>query len=342
MTGGIINISNPGGNAAAANGGIMIGSSSYTVTGGTINITIPSSAVNFNINSTAPFWDVNIQQLGAGTGNVTIADQPNSTGNGVSDPVLAKPLVVLHDLTLITGNTIAVKNLAEGTSFITLDGKERKLSSADLMICNAESGMCIGGVFGGAESGVKETTTHIFLESAWFNPADIRRTSFRHGLRTDAATHFEKGVDISNTVQVLKRAALLIKEIAGGEISSDIVDVYPAPKEKTEIALKNHYLKKLSGKNYHPDSIKKILEALGFEITRENIDELRVAVPFSKPDITLPADIVEEIMRIDGLDNIDILNRIELYHGEHLLIFHQCLQQQWMLTTTVNNRASFL
>jgi hypothetical protein len=122
MTGGIINISNPGANAAAANGGIMIGSSSYTVTGGTINITIPSSAVNFNINSTAPFWDVNIQQLGAGTGNVTVANQPNTTGNGVSDPVLAKPLVVLHDLTLITGNTIALDATPDIDQNVTVGG----------------------------------------------------------------------------------------------------------------------------------------------------------------------------------------------------------------------------
>ncbi len=122
MTGGIINISNPGGNAAGANGGIMIGSSSYNVTGGTINITIPSSAVNFNINSTAPFWDVNIQQLGAGTGNVTLADQPNLTGNGVSDPVLAKPLVVLHDLTLITGNTIALDATPNIDQNVTVGG----------------------------------------------------------------------------------------------------------------------------------------------------------------------------------------------------------------------------
>lgn len=122
MTGGIINISNPGANAAAANGGIMIGSSSYNVTGGTINITIPSSAINFNINSTAPFYDVNIQQVGAGTGNVTIADQPNTTGNGVSDPVLAKPLVVLHDLTLITGNTIALDATPNIDQNVTVGG----------------------------------------------------------------------------------------------------------------------------------------------------------------------------------------------------------------------------
>lgn len=216
------------------------------------------------------------------------------------------------DATAIKGNKIIVKNLPEGTPFITLDEKERKLSADDLMICNAEEPMCIGGVYGGLHSGVTNTTKNIFLESAWFNPISIRKTSFRHGLRTDAATRFEKGVDIGNTVNVLKRAALMIKEIAGGEFASDIVDVYPSPKEKTEVAIKYHYLKKLSGKNYHGDTIKNILTGLGFEILKEGIDDLRVAVPFSKPDISIPADLVEEIMRIDGLDNVEIPSAITI------------------------------
>jgi phenylalanyl-tRNA synthetase beta chain len=211
------------------------------------------------------------------------------------------------DADMIAGQEIIVKNLAEGTVFTTLDEKERKLSNEDLMICNGkEEGMCIAGVFGGLKSGVTASTKNIFLESAWFHPVSIRKTSVRHDLRTDAATRFEKGVDISNTVNVLKRAALLIKEVAGGEIASEVVDVYPDPKPKVEVALKNHYLKKLSGKNYHSDAIKKILSSLGFEIIREGQDEIRVAVPYSKPDISIPADIVEEILRIDGLDNIEI------------------------------------
>jgi len=166
--------------------------------------------------------------------------------------------------------------------------------------------MCIGGVYGGMHSGVSAATKNIFLESAWFNPTNIRKTSLKHGLRTDAATRFEKGVDIGNTVNVLKRAALLIKELAGGEISSDIIDVYPSPKEKTEVALKYHYLKKLSGKNYHGDTVKNILHSLGFELIKEGDDEMWYKVPFSKTDISIGADIVEEIMRIDGLDNVDI------------------------------------
>jgi phenylalanyl-tRNA synthetase beta chain len=216
------------------------------------------------------------------------------------------------DADAITGGEVIVKNLPEGAVFTTLDEKERRLSGEDLMICNKEEAMCIAGVFGGIKSGVKESTKNIFLESAWFNPITTRKTSFRHNLRTDAATRFEKGVDISNTVNVLKRAALLIKELGGGEIASDVVDVYPAPKEKTQIAIKYHYLKKISGKNYHPDTVKKIFESLGFEMVKDSIDELWVATPFSKPDMELPADLAEEVMRIDGLDNVEIPTSITI------------------------------
>lgn len=216
------------------------------------------------------------------------------------------------DAAAVTGGKVIVKNVAGGTSFTTLDTKERKLQDTDLLICNATDPMCIAGVFGGAASGVHAGTTSIFLESAWFHPTTIRKTSLHHGLRTDAATRFEKGVDIASTVQVLKRAALLIKEVAGGSISSDITDFYPTVTPKTEVAVKYHYIKKLSGKNYHPEAVKKILTALGFEVIGEGIDELRVAVPYSKPDISIPADLVEEILRIDGLDNIEIPTTITI------------------------------
>jgi phenylalanyl-tRNA synthetase beta chain len=216
------------------------------------------------------------------------------------------------DADKIAGRTVIVKNLEDGTRFITLDEKERKLSSEDLMICDAKEGMCIAGVFGGLHSGVTDETKNIFLESACFDPVTIRKTSFRHGLRTDAATRFEKGTDISATVNVLRRAANLIKEICGGEIASDIVDIYPEKNEKAQVAIKYHYLKKLSGKNYHPDAVKNILISLGFEIVKEGIDELRVAVPYHKPDISLPADLVEEVLRIDGLDNVTIPDAITI------------------------------
>ena len=218
---------------------------------------------------------------------------------------LGQPLHA-YDLATIKGRKIIVRNMPEGTPFVTLDEKERKLSAEDLVICNAEEPMGIAGIFGGLHSGITEQTRDIFLESAWFNPADIRRTSFRHGLRTDAATHFEKGMDISGTVNALKRAALLVRELAGGEIASEIADVYPDPADKEQVTLKYHYLKKLSGKSYHPDTVKGILLSLAFEIIKEGIDAVTVAVPWHKPDIHLPADLVEEIMRIDGLDNIEI------------------------------------
>ncbi|HLX93057.1 MAG TPA: phenylalanine--tRNA ligase subunit beta [Puia sp.] len=210
----------------------------------------------------------------------------------------------------IHGGKIIVKNLREGTPFVTLDGKERKLSAEDVMICSQDEPICIAGVFGGLGSGIRSTTKNIFLESACINAADVRKTSVRHGLRTDAAGRFEKGTDISNTVNVLRRAAALIVELGGGEIASDAVDVYPGKRQKQEVRLDYDYLKKLSGKSYPLTAIKKILLSLGFEVTGEDASGIMVAAPFHKPDIILPADVVEEIMRIDGLDNIEIPSSI--------------------------------
>ena len=254
--------------------------------------------------------------------NITIKESPkwmqdklNAIGVRPINNIVDITNFVLHetgqplhafDADEISSKKIVVKNLSEGTPFITLDGKERKLGSEDLMICNGDEPICIAGVFGGLGSGIKSSTKNIFLESAYFNPTDIRKTSVRHGLRTDAASHFEKGTDISNTVNVLKRATALIKELANGEVASNIIDVYPHPKEKQQVALKYQYIKKLSGKNYHPETVKKILLSLGFEIIKDGIDNLHLAAPYHKPDITLPADVVEEIMRIDGYDNIEI------------------------------------
>lgn len=239
---------------------------------------------------------------------IAIGQKPINNIVDITNYILHETGQPLHafDADAIKGGTVVVKTLPQDIAFKTLDDKERKLDASDLMICNAEEGMCIAGVFGGAESGISDKTTKVFLESALFNPTNIRRTSFRHGLRTEAAARFEKGVDISNVVNVLKRAALLIKEVAGGDISSDVVDVYPQPLEKTLVTTKYDYLKKLSGKKYQREDVKRILTCLGFEINKDEADELTVAVPFSKSDISLPADIVEEILRIDGLDNVEI------------------------------------
>lgn len=255
--------------------------------------------------------------------NVTIKDSPEwlqqrlkSIGQRPINNIVDITNFILHetgqplhafDADKIKKKTIIVKNLKTGTRFVTLDEKERKLDQEDLMICNGDSEpMCIAGVFGGTNSGVSVDTKHIFLESAWFDPIDIRKTSFRHGLRTDAAIRFEKNVDISNTVNVLKRAAILIKEIAGGVISSEVYDVYPSPEKKSEVKLSYSFLRKLSGKVYQPEKVKSILVALGFEIVKESADGLVALVPFNKPDISLSADLVEEVMRIDGYDNIEI------------------------------------
>lgn len=254
----------------------------------------------------SPEWLVNkLTAIGVRSIN-NIVDVTNYILHETGQPLHA------FDLKAVTGNEIIVKNVVTGTKFTTLDDKERSLHAEDLMICNANESMCIAGVFGGSKSGVNNETTAIFLESACFHSTTIRKTSMRHGLRTDAATRFEKGIDISNTANVLKRAALLIKEVAGGTISCDLIDVYPNPKPKTTVTIKNHYLKKLSGKNYHADKVKRILTSLGFEIAKEGLDELMVEVPYSKPDISIPADLVEEILRIDGLDNVEIPTMISI------------------------------
>lgn len=216
------------------------------------------------------------------------------------------------DADAFTSKKVVVKKLADGTVFKTLDGIERKLSKDDLMICNDDEPVCIAGVFGGIGSGVTEETKNIFLESAWFSPSSIRPTSLKHGLRTEAAIRFEKGVDISGTVKALKRAAKLIIEFAGGKIAGDVVDIYPETADKKQIVLKFDYLKKLSGKQYAPAPVKKIFSALEFEILEENETEIKVAVPFSKADISMPADLVEEVLRIDGLNNIDIPSSVTI------------------------------
>ncbi len=279
------------------------------------NNTLPISVVVENRNACQRYSGISISNITVKESPQWLQDKLRSIGQRPINNIVDITNYILHetgqplhafDANALKGKVI-VKNLPEGTPFVTLDEKERKLSSEDLMICDGEGkGICIAGVFGGLHSGVSEDTKNIFLESAWFNPVDIRKTSFRHGLRTDAAVRFEKTIDISNTANVLKRAAMLIKELAGGEIASDIVDIYPDPIEKASVQLKYHFLRKLSGKNYHFDAVKKILTSLGFEVIKEGMDDLWVAAPYWKPDITMQADVVEEIMRIDGLDNIEI------------------------------------
>lgn len=226
---------------------------------------------------------------------------------------------VLHDLGQplhafdadeIAGKTVVVKNCAEGTPFVTLDGVERKLSADDLMICDAEKPMCIAGVFGGINSGVKSTTKNIFLESAYFNAVSVRKTSKRHGLKTDASFRFERGTDPDITVYALKRAALLITELAGGQVSSAISDDYPNPVMPFEIDVTYHGIHRLIGKAIPHGEIKDILMALEIEITGETAEGLSLKVPPYRVDITREVDVVEEILRIYGYNNIEIPTQV--------------------------------
>lgn len=220
------------------------------------------------------------------------------------------------DYDKVAQKTIIVKHLPEATKFITLDEKERSLRAEDLMICDAEKPLTIAGVFGGAEAGITDDTTNVFLESAYFYPKTIRRTSLHHGLRTDAATHFEKSVDIEMVIPALKRAVALIQEIADGAVASEITDIYPQVLEKRSIAIRYEYINALCGKNYTAESIKTILTALGFVITTEDTETLTLLVPSDKVDVFQPADIVEEVLRIDGLDNIAIPTTLNISINE--------------------------
>lgn len=209
------------------------------------------------------------------------------------------------DASAVTGNKVVVKTLAEGTPFVTLDGVERKLGAGDLMICNADEPMCIAGVFGGAKSGVDENTTAVFLESACFNPVSVRKTSKRHGLKTDASFRFERGTDPNITVDALKRAALLIVDICGGEISSDVVDVYPEPVNHRRISLNFEYLNRFVGQEIPEKDIKVILDGLEIIIADQTLEGLELDIPPFKVDVTGVADVVEEILRIYGYNKID-------------------------------------
>jgi len=205
---------------------------------------------------------------------------------------MAQPLHAF-DAGKIAGNRVVVKTLPAGTPLVTLDGVERKLDAEDLIICDTDGGMCIGGVFGGQKSGISESTTHIFLESAYFNPTYIRRTSKRHGLNTDASFRFERGVDPNNTVYALKRAAMLIKEVAGGQISSDVIDVYPHPIEPCRIELNFRYVTRLIGQEIGSATIKKILEALDFVIESQTSYMMILKVPTYRVDVQRTADVIE-------------------------------------------------
>ena len=215
------------------------------------------------------------------------------------------------DLAKVKGDKVVVKTVAPGTKFTTLDGVERILTDRDLMICNAEEPMCIGGVFGGLDSGVTETTTDVFLESAYFHPTWVRKSAHRFGLNTDASFRFERGIDPNDTVYNLRLAALLVKELAGGEICGDIIDVKSKDFPGFPVELKYDYVTGLIGKNIDKDTIKGIVESLEMKIVSEDDEKINIVVPTYRVDVQRPCDVVEDILRVYGYNNVEFTTEVK-------------------------------
>ena len=215
------------------------------------------------------------------------------------------------DADMVKGHQIVVKTMPEGTPFQTLDGEEHKLSDRDLAICNAEDPMCIAGVFGGKGSGTYETTKNVVLESAYFHPTWIRKSARRHGLSTDASFRFERGVDPNGTIYALQQAAILCKELAGGKVSMDIVDVYPEKMENAVVDLSYQYVHGLVGKEIPTDKIKAICESLEMKVLEETAEGLKLEIPAYRVDVTRPCDVVEDILRIYGYNNVEIPTQLK-------------------------------
>lgn len=210
----------------------------------------------------------------------------------------------------IKGNKVIIRSFPTGTKFTTLDGVERELNENDLMVCNTEEPMCIAGVFGGLKSGITEETTNVFLESACFDPVFVRKTARRHGLNTDASFRFERGTDPNIVIYALKRAALLIKELGGGRITSEIIDIYPNPIADFEVEIKYAHVDRLIGKSIGHETIKKILTSLEIKIVREDHESLLLHVPPYRVDVRREADVIEDILRIYGFNNIEVPSKV--------------------------------
>jgi phenylalanyl-tRNA synthetase beta chain len=254
--------------------------------------------------SASPEWLKNrLRAIGLSPIN-NIVDITNYVLHGLGQPLHA------FDAAKIVGNTINVKTLPAGTKFITLDGIERELHEEDLMICDAEKPMCIAGVFGGIHSGVTEATTSIFLESAYFNPISIRKTAKRHGLNTDASFRFERGIDPNSTKYAMLHAAILITEIAGGHISSEIVDFYPKKIEDHQVFLNFENATKLIGEEIHRETIKSILTSLEIKINNVTESGIGMTIPAYRNDVTREADVIEEILRVYGYNNINFTEKL--------------------------------
>ena len=223
------------------------------------------------------------------------------------------------DADMVKGHHIIVKTQPEGTKFVTLDGEEHTLGPSDLSICNAEEPMCIAGVFGGKGSGTYETTRNVVLESAYFHPTWIRKSARRHGLSTDSSYRFERGIDPSGTVYALKQAAILCKELAGGKISMEVKDVYPEPIADFDVDLKYAYVGQVIGKEIGNDVIKRIVTSLGMQVVEETNEGLQLKVPAYRVDVQRPCDVVEDILRIYGYNNVEIPTQLKsslTVHGD--------------------------
>ncbi len=252
----------------------------------------------------SPEWLQNrLRSIGLNPHN-NIVDITNFVLHEIGQPLHA------FDAGKINGGKIVVRTCPEGTPFVTLDGVERKLSSKDLMICDAEKPMCIAGVFGGLDSGVTETTTDVFIESAYFNPVWIRKSAKRHGLSTDASFRFERGIDPEMAPYALKRAALLMVELAGGTVSSPVTDRYPIPVQPFRFEVSLNHIKQLIGKDLPNETIREIILALEIKIENESPDTLSVTVPPYRVDVQREADLIEEILRIYGYNNVEIPQRV--------------------------------
>jgi phenylalanyl-tRNA synthetase beta chain len=230
----------------------------------------------------------------------------------ISNFVLMETGHPLHffDADKIAGQKVIIQRLKEGTPFTTLDEQERKLSGHDLMICDTEKPLCIAGVLGGIRSGVTEQTTHLFIESAYFDPKSIRNTAKRHNISTDASYRFERGADPNMTLYALKRAAMLVQQMAGGEVTSDITDRYPGPVSPARLTLSFSNLLKITGQKIPTDQIKKILQALDIKIASENDQGLDLEIPTYRVDVTREVDVIEEILRIYGYNQIEIPGKL--------------------------------
>jgi phenylalanyl-tRNA synthetase beta chain len=310
----------------------------YQAHGQSVSLTKPSVeafAVNSNelpIEVVVENSDACPRYTGVSIKGVTIGESPewlkNALGaigirsiNNVVDVtnfVLHEMGQALHsfDADKIKGNKVIVKNATEGQKFITLDGIERTLSAADLMICNAEEPMCIAGVFGGQDSGITETTKNVFLESAYFNPVNIRKTARRHQLSTDASFRYERGCDPNNTLYILKRCALLIQEVAGGEIAMEVTDIVGSEANSDcvfapfPVTLNIDRIHSLIGKTLSEELIGTILDALEITIYSKDGNIWQIGVPRYRVDVQRECDVVEDILRLYGFNNIEFPEKV--------------------------------